>query len=58
MYDSRSDYGEFMRLLSTYSVSGKKQLDDVPDVLATFANRITKKSRIATIEPVYNPFWR
>jgi hypothetical protein len=28
-----------------YSVSGKKQIDDVPDVFSNFAVRITKGAR-------------
>lgn len=57
MYDTRSDYGVFMSLLSTYSVNGKKQLDDVPDCLATFAARITKKFKTNSLEVAQNPFW-
>ena len=45
-----------MSLLKQYSVSGKKQKDDVPDVLSNFAIRITKGSRIAKVEAVHNPF--
>ena len=35
-----------MSLLKQYSVSGKKQLDDVPDVFSNFALRMTKGNRI------------
>ena len=34
-----------MSLLKQYSVSGKKQLDDVPDVFSNFAIRMTKGNR-------------
>ena len=38
-----------MTLLKQYSVSGKKQLDDVPDVFSNFAIRMTKRTRKATV---------
>ena len=44
-----------MSLLKQYSVSGKKQLDDVPDVFSNFALRITKGNRVAKVEAVKNP---
>ena len=46
-----------MQLLSGYSVSDKKQLDDVPDVFSNFAIRVTSGSRVATVEAIQNPFW-
>ena len=45
-----------MQLLTGYSVSGKKQLDDVPDVFSNFAVRITAGSRVAEVKAVTNPF--
>ena len=45
MYTAKEPYGIMMSLLMQYSVSGKKQLDDVPDVFANFAVRITKGAR-------------
>jgi hypothetical protein len=45
-----------MSLLKQYSVSGKKQLDDVPDVFSNFALRMTKGNRVAKVEAVANPF--
>ena len=45
-----------MSLLKQYAVSGKKQLDDVPDVFSNFAVRITKGNRIAKAEATHNPF--
>ena len=45
-----------MSLLKRYSVSSKKQLDDVPDVFSNFAVRITKGNRIAKVEATINPF--
>ena len=51
LYSPKDPYGVMMSLLKQYSVSGKKQLDDVPDVLSNFALRIKKKDsrRTATI---------
>ena len=45
-----------MSLLKQYSVSGKKQLDDVPDVFSNFAIRMTKGNRTAKVEAITNPF--
>lgn len=51
LYSPKDPYGVMMSLLKQYSVSGKKQLDDVPDVLSNFALRIKRKDnrRTATI---------
>lgn len=46
LYSPKEPYGVMMSLLKQYSVSGKKQLDDVPDVLSNFALRIKRKDRI------------
>lgn len=46
LYKPNEPYGVMMSLLKRYSVSGKKQLDDVPDVFSNFALRITKGNRI------------
>lgn len=56
LYSPKEPYGVMMSLLKQYSVSGKKQLDDVPDVFSNFAVRITKGSRIAKAEATHNPF--
>ena len=56
MYSPKSDYGNMMSLLVSYSVSGKNPVDDVPDCFATFALRITKGNRVAKVEAVANPF--
>ena len=56
MYSPKSDYGNMMSLLVSYSVSGKNPVDDVPDCFATFALRITKGSRVAKVEAIANPF--
>lgn len=56
LYTPKEPYGVMMSLLKQYSVSGKKQLDDVPDVLSNFALRITKGGRTAKVEAVQNPF--
>ena len=45
LYSPKEQYGIMMSLLKRYSVSGKKQLDDVPDVFSNFALRMTKKNR-------------
>lgn len=56
MYSPKEPYGIMMSLLKRYSASGKKQLDDVPDVFSNFAVRITKGNRIAKVEATRNPF--
>lgn len=56
LYTPKEPYGIMMSLLKQYSVSGKKQLDDVPDVFSNFALRMTKKNRTAKAEAVANPF--
>ena len=45
LYTPKEPYGVMMSLLKQYSVSGKKQLDDVPDVFSNFALRVQKKER-------------
>lgn len=45
-YKPNEPYGIMMSLLKQYSVSGKKQLDDVPDVFSNFALRMTKGNRV------------
>lgn len=56
LYSPKEPYGVMMSLLKRYSVSGKKQLDDVPDVLSNFAVRMTKGNRISKVEAAINPF--
>lgn len=56
MYSPKEPYGVMMSILKRYSVSSKKQLDDVPDVFSNFAVRITKGNRIAKVEATINPF--
>ena len=46
LYTPKEPYGVMMSLLKQYSVSGKKQLDDVPDVFSNFALRIQRKDRV------------
>lgn len=58
LYKPNEPYGVMMSLLKQYSVSGKKQLDDVPDVFSNFALRITQGSRMAKVEAAHNPFRR
>lgn len=57
-YKPKEPYGVMMSLLKQYSVSGKKQLDDVPDVFSNFALRMTKGNRVAKVEATANPFRR
>lgn len=56
LYKPNEPYGVMVSLLKRYSVTGKKQLDDVPDVFSNFALRMTRGSRIAKVEAVHNPF--
>lgn len=56
LYSPKEPYGVMMSLLKRYSVSGKKQLDDVPDVFSNFAVRMTKGNRISKVEAAINPF--
>lgn len=56
LYKPNEPYGVMVSLLKRYSVTGKKQLDDVPDVFSNFALRKTQGSRIAKVEAVHNPF--
>ena len=44
-----------MSLLKQYSVSGKKQLDDVPDVFSNFALRVQKKERKRQTRVISSP---
>lgn len=56
LYTPKDPYGVMMSLLTRYSVSDKKQLDDVPDVFSNFAIRMTAGTREAKVEAVHNPF--
>lgn len=56
LYTPKEPYGVMMSLLTRYSVSDKKQLDDVPDVFSNFAIRMTAGTREARAEAVHNPF--
>lgn len=56
LYKPNEPYGVMVSLLKRYSVTGKKQLDDVPDVFSNFALRMTQGSRIAKVEAIHNPF--
>lgn len=58
LYKPNEPYGVMISLLKQYSVSGKKQLDDVPDVFSNFALRITQGNRVAKVEAMKNPFRR
>ena len=56
LYTPKEPYGIMMSLLKQYSVSGKKQLDDVPDVFSNFALRMTKANKVSRVEAIQNPF--
>ena len=58
LYKPNEPYGVMMSLLKQYSVSGKKQLDDVPDVFSNFALRMAKGNNVAKVEAAINPFRR
>lgn len=56
LYKPNEPYGVMVSLLKRYSATGKKQLDDVPDVFSNFALRMTQGNGIAKVEAVHNPF--
>lgn len=56
LYTPKEPYGVMMSLLKQYSVSGKKQLDDVPDVFSNFALKVQKKDRIRSTIIMQSPF--
>lgn len=58
LYKPNDPYGVMMSLLKRYSVSGKKQLDDAPDVFSNFALRVTNGNNVAKVEAAVNPFRR
>lgn len=58
LYTPREPYGVMMTLLKQYSVSAKKQLDDVPDVFSNFSLRITRGNKVAKVKAAVNPFRR
>lgn len=58
LYKPNEPYGVMMSLLKRYSASGKKQLDDVPDVFSNFALRVTNGNNVAKVEAAANPFRR
>ena len=55
LYSPKEPYGIMMSLLKRYSVSGKKQLDDVPDVFSNFALRMTKKNKKREVVIIKSP---
>lgn len=56
LYTPKDDYGRFMSMLVTYSVSGKNKHDDVPDCLANFALFITRKLNFRPTIIMQSPF--
>lgn len=55
LYSPKEPYGIMMSLLKRYSVSGGKQLDDVPDVFSNFAIRVTKGKRVTRAIIIQSP---
>ena len=55
LYTPKEPYGIMMSLLKQYSVSGKKQKDDVPDVFSNFALRVQKKERKRQTRVISSP---
>lgn len=49
LYTDNSQYGVMMKLLLSYSISGKNKNDDVPDVFSNFAIKVRKKTKKARI---------
>lgn len=58
LYKPNEPYGVMMSLIKRYSVSGKKQLDDVPDVFSNFALRVINGNNVSKVEAAVNPFRR
>ena len=56
LYSPKEPYGVMMGLLKQYSVSGKKQLDDVPDVFSNFALKMQRKQRRKQAVIMQSPF--
>ena len=56
LYTPKEPYGVMMGLLKQYSVSGKKQLDDVPDVFSNFALKMQRKQRRKQAVIMQSPF--
>lgn len=57
-YMRKSEYGEFMSQLLSYSVEGKNPHDDVCDVMANFVLFVTREINVSRVTAVHNPFWR
>lgn len=56
LYTDKEQYGVMMKLLLSYSISGKNANDDVPDVFSNFSLRETRRNRISKVEAISNPF--
>lgn len=57
-YIRKSEYGEFMSQLLSYSVEGKNPHDDVCDVMANFVLFVTRELNVSKVTTAQNPFWR
>ena len=55
LYTPKEPYGVMMSLLMQYSVSGKKQKDDVPDVFSNFALRVQRGERKKETRIIQSP---
>lgn len=55
LYGPKDPYGIMMSLLTQYSVSGKKQLDDVPDVFSNFAIKAQRGNRVVQTVIISSP---
>lgn len=58
LYSPKDDYGIMMGQLTTYSVKGNNKNDDIPDCFSNFTLRKTGIRKKATVEAMWNPFWR
>lgn len=56
LYTSKTDYGEMMKWLLSYTTAGKNAHDDVPDGFSNLYLLLTRRTRVATAEACINPF--
>ena len=57
VYVADSDYRKAVDEMTTWSAEGKgKQHDDAPDVISSFAMKLTKSISGNVVEAVHNPF--
>lgn len=58
MYFATADYRKAIDEMTMWSAEGKKQHDDAPDAISSFAMKLTKSMVTNTVEAVHNPFRR